>query len=981
MHERRRALLFTLAFLSIFCAQKVAHAALGDPSSVRFAPTSGAFPLAGTHTAAPLVISKEDWPGVLRAARDLQTDVGRVAGHSPPLVEALSASTHAVVLVGTLGRNEYIDRLVSQGSIDVSAIRGAWEAHLTQVVSKPFPGVDQALVIVGSDKRGTIYGIYDLSQQIGVSPWYWWADVPTVRHPVIQVMPALHVVGSPAIKYRGIFLNDEAPELTGWANEKFGGLNSRFYARVFELLLRLRANYLWPAMWANAFNEDDPDNARLADEYGIVMGTSHHEPMLRSQQEWKRRGHGPWNYQTNADTLSQFWADGIRRNRSFESIVTLGMRGDGDEPMSEAANVELLQKIVADQRSILAREMNPDVTRIPQLWALYKEVQQYYEKGMRVPEDVTLLWCDDNWGNIRRLPTPEERKRPGGAGVYYHFDYVGGPRSYKWLNTIPISKVWEQMHLAQQYGADRIWIVNVGDLKPLEFPIEFFLTYAWAPDQWPYERLAEFGKLWATREFGAAHAREIAELVAAYTKFNGRRKPESLTPDTFSLVNYDEARHVMGAWNSLVTRAERVGASLPAGSQDAYFQLVLWPIRASATVNEIDVTAGLNRIYAAQGRASTNTTAARVRELFRADEALSQRFNEELGGGRWRHFADQTHLGYTSWKDPPVNVMPAVSEIQIPERGELGVALEGSTPAWPPYVEGTKGPRLPQMDQTARTSRWLEVFDRGHNPVGFSVATSAPWLHVSPSQGELTSAADLRLEVNVDWAAAPEGSTDASIQIQGSDGGRVVIAAPVIKQPPLPRIPPGTYLESESYIAIEAPHFANAITTQDVSWQTLPGFGRTDGGVMPVPVTAVSQHISKNSPRLEYHLYTTSAGEARIELTLAPTLAFVPGRGLRAAVSFDDEPPQTIDLALAPEGDQSEWARSVLDGVHKVVTQHKLAGSGAHVLKFWMIDPAVVLERIVVDFGDTRASYLGPPESARVDSRQPQNGGKIALTR
>jgi hypothetical protein len=968
MCERRCALWFTLALLFLCCAQNPARAALGDPSSVRFVATSGAFPLASRNAAAALVIDKGDWPGVLRAARDLQMDVGRVAGHSPPLAEAPPASSAAVVLVGTLGRSKYIDRLVSQGSLDVSAIRGAWEAHLTQVVTKPFPGVDQALVIVGSDKRGTIYGIYDLSQQIGVSPWYWWADVPIPKHETLQVMPEAHIVGSPSIKYRGIFLNDEAPELTGWAKEKFGGLNSHFYARVFELLLRLRANYLWPAMWGNSFNEDDPDNARMADEYGIVMGTSHHEPMLRSQQEWKRHGSGPWNYQINAATLSRFWADGIRRNRSFESIVTLGMRGDGDKPMNEAANVELLQKIVGDQRSILAREMNPDVTRIPQLWALYKEVQEYYEKGMRVPEDVTLLWCDDNWGNIRRLPTPEERKRPGGAGVYYHFDYVGGPRSYKWLNTIPVTKVWEQMHLAWAYGADRIWIVNVGDLKPLEFPTEFFLTYAWAPSAWPYERLSDFAKLWATREFGAAQSDEIAALVTAYTKFNGRRKPESLTPDTFSLVNYDEAQRVVTDWNDLVARAERVSTKLPVASRDAFFQLVLWPIRASATVNEIYVTAGLNRLYAAQGRSSTNTTAERVRELFHADEALSRRFNEEIAGGRWRHFADQTHLGYTTWKDPARNTMPAVSEIQVTERGELGVALEGSTPGWPPYVEGTQGPRLPQLDQFAGKQRWLEVFNRGRAPVSFSVATSAPWLRVSPSKGEVVSAADLRLEVNVDWAAAPEGRTDASIQIQGTDGERVVIAAPVVKQPSSLVIAPGSYVESDGYVEIEATHFANAVASEDISWQTLPDFGRTAGGVMPIPVTAARHELSKTSPRLEYPLFTTSTGKANVELTLAPTLAFVPGRGLRAALSFDAEPPQTIDLGLAVDSSQAEWARSVLDGAHKVVTTHEFVGKGAHVLKFWMIDPGVVLERIVVDFGGVRDSYLGPPESVRVDS-------------
>ena len=309
-----------------------------------------------------------------------------------------------------------------------------------------------------------------MSEQIGVSPWYWWADVPVRRRESLFVPPVRKVEGEPAVRYRGIFLNDEAPELSSWAKEKFGGFNHKFYAGIFELLLRMRANYLWPAMWDNAFNEDDPENPRLADEFGIVMGTSHHEPMMRAQQEWKRHGSGPWNFADNADELTRFWTEGVRRNRAYENIVTIGMRGDGDMPMSQQSNIDLLQRIVGVQRGILAREVNPDVSHVPQLWALYKEVQDYFEKGMRVPGDVTLLWCDDNWGNIRRLPTEAERKRAGGAGIYYHFDYVGGPRSYKWANTYPITKVWEQMHLAWQYGADRMWIVNVGSLEAKGVP-------------------------------------------------------------------------------------------------------------------------------------------------------------------------------------------------------------------------------------------------------------------------------------------------------------------------------------------------------------------------------------------------------------------------------------------------------------------------------------------------------------------------------
>ncbi|MGH8166125.1 MAG: glycosyl hydrolase 115 family protein, partial [Woeseiaceae bacterium] len=421
------------------------------------------------------------------------------------------------VIVGTLGRSAPIDDLVRHGKLDVSEIQGRWESFVMEVVDAPSPGVDRALVIAGSDKRGTIYGIYDLSEHIGVSPWYWWADVPVVEREALFVSPERRVEGEPVVRYRGIFLNDEAPALSEWAKEKFGGFNHEFYAHVFELILRLRGNYLWPAMWGSAFIDDDPKNAPLADEYGIVMGTSHHEPLTRAHDEWRRYGEGPWDYSKNEAALREFWRSGVERVRDYEKIVSIGMRGDGDEAMSEETNVALLERIVADQREILREVMGRDPSEVPQLWALYKEVQGYYERGMRVPDDVTLLWCDDNWGNIRRLPASGERARLGGAGIYYHLDYVGGPRNYKWLNTVPITKVQQQMHLAWRYGANRIWIVNVGDLKPMEFPLEFFLRMAWDPERWSYDRLEEYSEAWAKREFGERHAAEVAALINGYT--------------------------------------------------------------------------------------------------------------------------------------------------------------------------------------------------------------------------------------------------------------------------------------------------------------------------------------------------------------------------------------------------------------------------------------------------------------------------------
>ena len=542
---------------------------------------------------------------------------------------------------------------MANGKLNDSDLKGKWESFVIATVENPAPGVKQALVIAGSDKRGTIYGIYELSEQLGVSPWYWWADVPPKHRKEAYVLPGRYASGEPVVKYRGIFINDEEPAFGPWAREQFGGINSKMYTHMFELILRMRGNYLWPAMWGKAFNEDDSLNPKLADEYGIVMGTSHHEPMIRAQQEWHNHrsemGNGEWNYYTNEDGLKKFWADGVARNKDYESIVTIGMRGDGDEAMVKDgdmdANVKLLEKIVADQRSLIAKYMNPDVTQVPQMWALYKEVMDYYEHGMRVPDDVTLLWCDDNWGNIRRLPTLAERKRSGGAGIYYHFDYVGGPRCYKWLNTNPLPKIWEQMNLAYEYDATRIWIVNVGDLKPMELPIEFFLRMAWNPKALSMEKVSEFTQKWAEREFGPEHATEIADMVSRYGKQSAWRKPELLEPTTFSLVNYREAEQVSAAWNELVEQAVAVGASLSEEQQDAYFQLVLYPVKAMATVTDMYIAAGRNRLYAELGRVAANAEAEKVRVLFAQDQALSDYYNTELADGKWNHMMSQTRIG------------------------------------------------------------------------------------------------------------------------------------------------------------------------------------------------------------------------------------------------------------------------------------------------------------------------------------------------
>lgn len=942
--------------LPVVSGDNPSHRSDDDESYIAEEDGAGRFALSAAGQPAPLYASADADPGILRALKDLQADVGRVTGATPELSLGTLPDAKKIVLVGTLGKSPVIDKLAQEGKLDVAGIAGRWETFVLQVVDDPLPGVAQALVIAGSDKRGVIFGLYDLAEEIGVSPWTWWADVPVRPRPDLYVLPGRHTKGPPAVKYRGLFLNDENPALLGWVNETFGGFNHQFYEKVFELILRMKGNYLWPAMWGKAFNDDDPLNPQRADEYGIVMGTSHHEPLARAHVEWERYGSGAWNYETNPDTLRAFWREGVERMGDFENLVTVGMRGDGDAPMTRGTAIALLEKIVADQRALLAEVTGKDPATIPQIWALYKEVQDYYDKGMQVPDDVTLLFSDDNWGNIRRLPALADSLRPGGYGVYYHYDYVGGPRNYKWINTNQIERVWEQMHLAYRYGADRVWIVNVGDLKPMEFPLEFFLDYAWNPEAWPLERLPDYTRHWAERQFGTEHADAIADILTAYTRFNSRRKPELLAPDTYSLLHYREAERIVADYNALADEAERIYEALPPEYRDAYFQLVLFPVQASANLNELYVTVGKNRLYAQQGRAAANDLAEKARALYARDAALTRAYHEDLAGGKWNHMMSQTHIGYTYWQQPPENTMPEVEEIELPAGAEMGVALEGSERWWP--MEPSEAV-LPAFDPYLQQTRYVEVFNRGRTPFAYTVEPGAPWLIVTPAQGTVDK--EQRLWVSVDWQQAPAGHQRAPITITGPDGSRVVVQAALFNPASPKRDAVQGFVEADGYVSMEAEHHTRAVNRDPITWQRIPGLGRTLSAMTPFPVTAESQTPAADSPRLEYRMHLFNSGEVEVHAYLSPTLNFHNTEGLRYAVSLDDEPPQIVNLhADASNRVWEAWARN---NVNVGISRHRVERAGAHVLKFWMVDPGVALQKLVVTTGDVKPSYLGPPES------------------
>ena len=642
----------------------------------------------------------------------------------------------------------------------------------------------------------------------------------------------------------------------------------------------------------------------------------------------------------------------------------MGLRGANDTPMipggTVAESMALLEKIVDVQRQILTEEMDRDVTEVPQLWCLYKEVQEYYHEGLRVPDDVTLLWADDNWSNVRRLPTDAERNRPGGAGVYYHFDYVGGPRNYKWINTISIPRVWEQMSQAKTYGADRIWIVNVGHFKHVQFPVEFFLNLGWNTSRWTNENIDDFTRMWAAREFGPAFADDIAEIMTQYMRFNARRKPELLDPSIYSIVNYREADTVVADYKALVARAEAIDEKLPEEARDAFYDFVLFPTKACAQVNELYVAAAKNALYAQQGRVSANDMAAKVEQLFQADADLMDHYNTTFAGGKWNHFMDQTHIGYTSWQEPRTNNMPRVTRVDAPRGAGLGIAVEGSSSAWP----GTEAdPCLPTFDAFNRQRYYIDVFNRGRSSFQYQAIAGEPWVVLSATEGTIDK--EQRLWVSIDWSSAPKGSADATVVLSRAGGEDVAVKVKVLNPTEIRRESLDGFVESNGYVSIEAEHYTKNVPSAQAQWKKIPDYGRTLSGMTPLPMKAPSA-TPPAAPCLEYKMYLFSAGEAKVLSIISPTLNFVPDRGLRYAVSFDDETPQIVDIVPAgfdPQNGNRQWENAVKNACHVASSTHTLSGPGYHTLKIWMVDPAVVVEKIIIDLGGLKPNYLGPPES------------------
>jgi hypothetical protein len=922
------------------------------------------FDVVAEGVAADIYVDAADHAAVVRAVGDLQADVKRVSGTSPTIKNTLAGLSSRAILVGTLGKSPVIDDLVKQGKVDAAGITGKWESFVIQAVSDPAPGVSRALVIAGSDRRGTVYGIYDVSQAMGVSPWYWWADVTPTQSTTVTVEGARRMQGEPSIKYRGIFLNDEENFSTWSALKMDAGKHAgpETYKRVFELLLRLKANFLWPAMHAvsDEFNRY-PENAKNADLYGIVMGSSHPEMLLRNNvKEWgpwaKSHGNPAYDYSVNPDALHDYWEERVKTNAKFENGYSIGMRGEHDSGLvaanagTTALKVALMQKIFADQRGILAANVDPDPTKVFQVFTPYKEVLTLYNAGLQVPDDVTILWAEDNHGYVRQLPNDAERKRAGGAGVYYHLSYWGDPQSYLWINTTPLTLVREELRKSYDAGASRLWVINVGDLKPSEIALEFSMRLAWKIDDFTESNVADYVASLAQRDFGAQSAQEVAAIVMRYYQINIARRPEFMKKGVYDLVNYgDEGQLRLDELTDLLKRATAISDGLPAAKKDAFYEMVLYPLRASQLTMQMYIAAGKTDLFARQGRTASVTRYRKVAtDAYQTIQSDLKYYNDTLAGGKWQRIMNPYNQSL-----PVIDGMPALTAAPSPSAGSaLGVAVEGQT----------TGSEPADLELSAYTQdvRFVDIFTKGDAGFSWTATPSASWLKVSKPSGTVSD--EDRIQVSVDWNSVPLGDSTGTLTIAGASSSKAITIHVSNPMSPRPDEVDG-YIEANGYVAIEAEHFHDKVSRGGAEWKVLTQLGRSGDSVKVFPDVSpsVTSDYATTAAQLDYKIYFFTTGTFPITVFRIPTLNT--NGACRLALGLDSAAAQT--LRGADSTDDAAWSKNVVEHIEKLSGTIQVTTPGYHTLHVWKVDPSIALDRIVIDTGKLKPSYLGPPESYR----------------
>jgi len=922
----------------------------------------------------PIVVETNNDRAVLRAAEDLAADFSKVTGRTLTVRQDAPDAQTGCIILGTIGRSKIIDQLIGSKKLDVAGISGQWESYVLQVVDNPLPGISRALVIAGSDRRGTIYGIYELSERIGVSPWNWWADVPVKKQNYISLSGGSFVQGPPAVKYRGIFLNDEDWGLRPWAAKTFdpatGNIGPKTYAKIFELLLRLHANYIWPAMHpgTRAFNFY-PEDKDLADRYAIVMGSSHCEQMLRDNvDEWDEKQFGQYNYVSNRDGVLKYWEQRVRENAKFDSIYTLGMRGIHDGAMpgggTEREKAARLHAIIADQRAMLAKYVNTNVAEVPQIFCPYKEVLSLYRLAPNIPDDIALVWPDDNYGYVRQFSNERERQRSGGAGVYYHVSYWGGPRDYLWLCSTPPALIAEEMTKAYDYGASNVWLLNVGDLKPSELDTEFFLKLAWNPHGWNGVNTYDLLQKQLARDFGPVLAPELTSILAEYYRLNFQRKPEHIgfpTNNLFSTsLNGDEAAQRLDDWNNLMVRVIHVEKKLPAEFYDAFFEFVVYPVKAASWANGKSLQFGRYNEFERQGRRANAEGFQRQMQISEDRiQKITDEYNQILGG-KWKYMMsanprNQVDIG-----------VPKLSIKEVPSAAaRLGLIVEGGLQSvFADTLVSNLVVHLPQFNFFRQGPQFVDVFNGGTNKLKWTKTSNAAWIRIDDDIEE----GNRRVRVDIDWSRITKGDNVRGQIIFASGKQKIPVEVSVFNPLETNSIANADFIEDNHHVVMEAEHASMFFPGKDAKWQKIIGLGYNGEAVSlfpaTVPVRATPEKILAESPCLQFKLWLRETNDWKVTVRALPTFSVETGKPQRYAIAFDEATPQIISLPVSMNERNPQWQENVLRNAALTASQHALVTTGLHTLKVWMVDPGIVIDTIAVEGqGAAPLGYVWPKET------------------
>ena len=946
--------------------------------------TKYAFTLASPRQTAAILYDASDAAVVKRAAELFAADVEAVTGRRPQVTSA-TGETGPAVIVGTVGGSALIRRLSEAGKIDTAPLEGAWERYLIQTVANPLPGIRKALVIAGSDRRGAAYGLFTPSELIGVSPWYWWADVPVKKHAALHVDAPPTYSQTPSVRYRGIFLNDEDWGLTPWASQTFeperGNIGPRTYAKVCELLLRLKANYLAPAMHpvSTSFNQI-PENKLVADTFAIVMGSTHCEPLLlNTASEWDTQTMGPWNYDKNKEGINRVLTQRVRENSPYENVYTLALRGLHDGAMSTTLpmheKVRMLQQALLDQRQILAENIDRPVETVPQAFTPYKEVLEIYSNGLELPDDVTIVWPDDNYGYMKRLSGVREQRRTGRSGVYYHVSYLGVPHSYLWFSTTPPSLMYEELRKAYDTTADRLWLLNCGDLKGSEMQVSLFLDMAWDIGRFTADNVVTYPARWLAGIFGEAYYDRLEAMTREHLRLAFPRKPEymgwgyhwnrfdhnceQLTDTDFSFTNYDEAPRRLEAYRKLGARAEALLHEIGDEARPAFYQLVYYPLRGAELMNRMTLGGQRNRWYARQGRAATNAVRDEVQRCYDSLQVITRGYNSLLGG-KWNHMMSmrQNYDGVSAYFNLP---HLATHDAAGAPRLALQVAGEDVTGARAFHA-------LPAFDNYLRRTYPVEIYNRGGGTLAWTAHASEPWVVLSKSAGK--TADEERITVGIDWEKAPSGNAvPAQIVFRAGEQSEKVLVSLFNPTAPSRAELRGIYVENNGCVSIPAAGCHRVRENDRIKRTAVEDLG-IEGPALQLgdPTAPLQIFRSRDVPCAEYDFYAFDAGSVDVYTYVLPTFPLHADRDFRIGENTNTDTKYSVQIddgALAtPSSSHVEysqvWFESVLRNCAVNKSTLHIDKPGRHTLRIRVGDPGIVLQKIVLDFGGMKRSYLGP---------------------